>query len=122
MIPDHRLNRRFDAGFSISPSGDRLLAQTATLGLIALCEMPHCDQWTELTLPDLSWSPDGKGVTYLQNSTIVEQPLAGGSPRIITRLDGQSSVMGFSRSPDGSRVAFTRGWYPNDMVIIKGLR
>ena len=75
-----------------------------------------------LRLPGLSWSPDGKGVTSLQDSTIVEQPLAGGSPRVIARLDGQPSVMGVSMSPDGSCLAFTRGWYPNDMAIIKGLR
>jgi uncharacterized protein with WD repeat len=55
-------------------------------------------------------------------TTIVEQPLAGGSPRVIARLDGPDRVLDLSWSPDGSRLAVTSGWSPNDMVIIKELR
>jgi uncharacterized protein with WD repeat len=55
-------------------------------------------------------------------TTIVEQPLAGRSPRVIARLDGPDRVLDLSWSPDGSRLAVTSGWSPNDMVIIKELR
>jgi Tol biopolymer transport system component len=106
--------------------GGRVLTiESATDGPASsrLGDLPRCDQWTQLTLPSSSWSPDGKSVTYVRDSTtIVEQPLAGGSPRVAARLGGQDRVIDLSWSPDGSRLVTSRGRYPNDMVIIKGLR
>jgi Tol biopolymer transport system component len=121
-IPDGRMDRRFGAGFSISPTGRRLLIQTGTPGLLALCDLPACEQWTEVALPSLHWSPGGTGVVYVDSTTIFEQLLAGGPPRVIATPDGGDRVIDFSWSRDGSRLATARGWYPNDMVSIKGLR
>ena len=45
-IPDGRVDRRFGAGFSISPTGKQLLVQTGTLGLMAVCDLPQCERWT----------------------------------------------------------------------------
>jgi hypothetical protein len=52
----------------------------------------------------------------------MEQPLDGGSPRILAQLDGNEPIINFRWSPDGSRLVTSRGYYPNDMVMIKGLR
>jgi Tol biopolymer transport system component len=90
---------------------------------MALCDLPACGQWTDVALPNLSWSPDGRGVRYLTDSTtIVEQSLTGGRPRVVATLDGEEKVINFHWSRDGSRLATSRGWYPNDMMSIKGLR
>jgi hypothetical protein len=48
--------------------------------------------------------------------------LTGGRPRVVATLDGEEKVINFHWSRDGSRLATSRGWYPNDMMSIKGLR
>lgn len=122
-IPDGRIDRRFGPGFSISPTGRQLLVQTGTVGRLALCDLPRCDRWTDLALPSLRWSRDGTAVAFVRDSTtIVEQPLSGAPARVTARLDGRERIIDLSWSPDGSRLVTSRGWYPNDMVIIKGLR
>ena len=77
----------------------------------------------ELSLRSASWAPDGAGVAYVQDSTtIMEQPLDGGPPRRIAHLEGDERIINFRWSPDGSRLATSRGRYPNDLVLIKGFR
>ena len=109
--------------FSISPDGKRLLFSTDQPGIVVLCELPACSNPQNLRLPSVEWAPDGAGVAYVEGTTtIMEQPLDGGAPRQIAKLDGNEPIINFRWSPDGSRLATSRGSYPNDMVIIKGLR
>ena len=109
--------------FSISPDGKRLLFGTDQPGVVVLCELPACSNPQNLRLRSVEWAPDGAGVAYVEGTTtIMEQPLDGGAPRQIAKLDGNEPIINFRWSPDGSRLATSRGSYPNDMVIIKGLR
>jgi Tol biopolymer transport system component len=111
------------AGFSVSADGKRVLLATGTPGLVAVCDLPDCTNLRQLRLPSADWAPDAAGVAYVRNgTTIMEQPLDGGSPRVLAQLDGNEPIINFRWSPDGSRLVTSRGAYPNDMVMIKGLR
>jgi hypothetical protein len=113
------------SAFSISPDGTRVLLSTDKPGVVALCSLHDCRDWKELRLPSADWTPDGAGVAYVHpqdRTTIMEQPLDGAPPRRLARLEGSEPIMDFRWSPDGLRLATSRGRYPNDMVIIRGLR
>ena len=108
---------------SVSPDGRRLLFNTDHLGVVAVCDLPACQNMKELQLPSTFWAPDSVGVAYLQNgTTIMEQSLDGGLPRALARLEGNEPIVDFRWSPDGSRLVTSRGRHPNDMVIIKRVR
>jgi serine/threonine protein kinase/Tol biopolymer transport system component len=108
---------------SVSPDGRRVLFGTDKPGIVILCDLPDCANPKDLSLRSAYWAPDGAGVAYVQDSTtIMEQPLDGGPPRRIAHLDGDEPIINFRWSPDGSRLATSRGRYPNDLVLIKGFR
>jgi Tol biopolymer transport system component len=108
---------------SVAPDGRRLLFNTDQPGVVAVCDLPACQNMKELRLPSTFWAPDSVGVAYLQNgTTIMEQPLDGGLPRVLARLEGNEPIVDFRWSPDGSRLVTSRGFHPNDMVIIKRVR
>ena len=52
----------------------------------------------------------------------MEQPLNGGVVRPFARLEGTEPIINFRFSADGLRLATSRGRYPNDMMIIRGLQ
>jgi Tol biopolymer transport system component len=109
--------------FSVSPDGKRVLFTTDKPGVVALCDLPGCTNLQDLRLPSADWAPDGNGVAYVKDATtIMEQPLDGSTPRVLVRFEGNEPIINFRWSPDGSRLAASRGRYPNDMVMIKGLR
>ena len=107
---------------SVSPDGTRLLVATQKRGTVLLCDLPQCSNKRELSLPSADWAPSGQGVAYVEGDTrLMEQPLSGGPPRVIARMDGSDPIINFRWSPDGLRLATSRGRYPNDLVIIRGL-
>lgn len=107
---------------SISPDGTRLLIGSPEPGEVVLCDLPNCTNPKRLRLPSADWAPSGTGVAYVRNeTTIVEQPLAGGKPRVVAQMQGSEPIINFRWSPDGSRLATSRGTYPNDLMIIRGL-
>ena len=107
---------------SISPDGTRLLIGSPEPGEVVLCDLPDCTGAKRLRLPSTDWAPSGTGVAYVRNgTTIVEQPLAGGEPRVIAQMQGPEPIINFRWSLDGSRLATSRGTYPNDLLIIRGL-
>ena len=115
--------RVVDRVISVSPDGSRVVFATDKPGIVALCDLPDCANLKELSLRSAYWAPDGAGVVYVQDSTtIMEQPLDGGQPRRIAHLEGDEPIINFRWSPDGSRLATSRGRYPNDLILIKGLR
>ena len=108
---------------SVSPDGSRVLFETDKPGIVGLCDLTDCANPKELSLRSAFWAPDGAGVAYVQDSTtIMEQPLDGGPPRRIAHLEGDEPIINFRWSPDGSRLATSRGRYPNDLILIKGFR
>ncbi len=57
------------------------------------------------------WTPDGKGLSFVVNkdnvANVFVQPLAGGSPRPLTRLT-EGSISDYLWSPDGKRLVLQR--------------
>ena len=115
--------RTIGTNISVSPNGTRVLFNTNTPGVVVLCDLPDCTNPKDLPLRSAFWAPDGAGVAYVENdTTIMEQPLEGGPPRRLAHLEGDEPIINFRWSPDGSRLATSRGRYPNDLVHITGLR
>ena len=102
---------------SVSLDGSRVLFNTTdTPGVVVLCDLPDCTNPKDLPLRSAFWAPDGAGVAYVENgTTIMEQPLDGGPPRRLAHLEGDEPIINFRWSPDGSRLATSRGRYPNDL-------
>ena len=71
------------------------------------------------------WAPDSKAIQYSldQNgvSNIWEQRLTGGPPRQITHFKS-ARIFDFDWSPDGRRLALTRGSVGRDVVLIRDFR
>jgi Tol biopolymer transport system component len=64
------------------------------------------------------------GVAHLDRTdlhNIWVQPIAGGAPHPLTTVTNKR-VVDFAWSPDGTRLAITRGTDLSDMVLIKGIR
>ena len=108
----------------MSPDGRRVLFETDKPGVVALCDLTDCANPKELSLTERrSGLPTVPGVAYVKDATtIMEQPLDGNPPRQIAHLEGDEPIINFRWSPDGSRLATSRGRYPNDLILIKGLR
>ena len=75
------------------------------------------------------WSPDGSQIAYQANDGIYVVPALGGVPRRLTRIDfgtfrfspgAGTPLTGFDWSPDGLRIASTRG-YGNDGITLTTL-
>lgn len=76
-------------------------------------------------VPSIKWSPDGRGVAYVDNlrdvSNIWIQPIDGSSPKQLTRFD-TDQVFGFDWSPDGKNLVCTRGIWERNLVLIKNVK
>jgi serine/threonine protein kinase/dipeptidyl aminopeptidase/acylaminoacyl peptidase len=77
----------------------------------------------------LDWTPDGKALTYVHNTTGNTQnlymlPLAGGDPVQLTHFDSEPAVVAaYAWSRDGKKFAVTRARYADaDVVIFSGFR
>jgi DNA-binding winged helix-turn-helix (wHTH) protein/Tol biopolymer transport system component len=73
----------------------------------------------------LRWSPDGKALQYLLTkgdvTNIWEQPLAGGSPKLITNFTS-GRIFDFNWSQDGKQLLLSRGEISSDVVLLSNLR
>lgn len=71
----------------------------------------------------MRWAPDGDSISYLDNtqSSLWKMPLDGTPPSQIIELDGESMIT-FRYSPDGRRLAYTRGINLSDVIVITGFK
>ena len=70
----------------------------------------------------LRWTPDGSGLTYIDNqrgvSNIWCQPIDGSPPRRLTDFQSER-IFWFDWSPDGKHFACARGVTTSDVVLIR---
>jgi len=73
----------------------------------------------------MRWTPDGRGITYLDTrdgvSNLWLQPVSGGAPRQLTNWSGQQAFS-FAWSRDGKHLAVARGTRSDDIVLIRDTR
>jgi Tol biopolymer transport system component len=81
------------------------------------------------TLHNLGWTPDGRALTYVHNTTgntqnVYMQPLAGGAAVQLTHFNSEpGAVQAYAWSPDGKKFAVTRARYNDaDVVMFSGFR
>jgi Tol biopolymer transport system component len=71
------------------------------------------------------WMPDGKGIAYVDDEDGVDniwsQPLDGSPPRKLTEFTADQ-IARFVWSPDGKRIALSRGRTTSDVVLLKNFR
>jgi Tol biopolymer transport system component len=87
-------------------------------------DVPSTYNWSQL-----GWTPDGRALTYVDNTTgntqnVYMQPLTGG-PRVqLTHFDSEPAVVpAYARSRDGKKIAITRARYNDtDVVLFSGFR
>jgi Tol biopolymer transport system component len=111
-------------GPTVSPDGHRLLFATDSPGVVVLCDLPDCTNPKDLKLNGWKWAPDGRGVAYINEQdhrNLWEQPLDGTPSYPLTRF-GDAQILDFAWSPDGKRLALSRGKWYDDIILIKGLR
>jgi serine/threonine protein kinase/Tol biopolymer transport system component len=72
----------------------------------------------------VAWMPNSRAFAYIKQkggvSNIVEQPIAGGSPKQLTHYDS-GRIFGLDVSRDG-KLALARGTESSDVVLIKGFQ
>ena len=84
--------------------------------------------WT-LDWQELGWSPDGRALTYVHDTTgssqnLYMQPLDGGAPVQLTHFDSEPAMLrAYAWSRDGKKLALTRARYnDSDVVMFSGFR
>jgi Tol biopolymer transport system component len=70
----------------------------------------------------IGWTPDGRGMTALDDRSgtpnLWSLPFDGNPARQLTHL-AKSEIRGFAWSPDGKRIALSRGPIEQNVVLIK---
>ena len=74
---------------------------------------------------NLQWTPDGKAVNYIaldkNVSNIWQKPIDGSASLQITNFTNDH-IFNFAFSPDGSRLALSRGTFSSDVVLIENAK
>lgn len=71
---------------------------------------------------NVAWAKDGKSIIYSAEDSnnvgnLWRQPLIGGSPELLTHYNSDE-IFDFRPSPDGSQMAFVRGTWKHEIVLI----
>jgi Tol biopolymer transport system component len=110
-----------------SPDSRRLLFSGGIVDgrtLNMQCDLPDCTNPREWPVRLGRWTPDGRGVAYIDPAdprNIWVQPIDGGAPHPLTKFTDKG-IGDFVWSPDGVRLAITRSTTLADIVLIKGFR
>jgi serine/threonine protein kinase len=116
----------------VSPDGRRLLiagTNSQTQASLMTCDLPTCSNRANVALPANIWfeswvrfTPDGRELAYVDSSqsNLWSVPLDGGPARPLTHFVDRT-ILAFSWSRDGKRLAIARATTTNDIVLLKGL-
>jgi Tol biopolymer transport system component len=127
--PSRQILKQFvsNTPFKVSPDGRVLRFRGGVVNgraVSMLCDLPDCTNLRATDMPEGQWTPDGRGIAYVDNmdrKNIWVQPIAGGAPHPLTKFT-EKDITSFAWSPDGKRLAITRGTLLSDIVLIKGIR
>jgi len=110
---------------AVSPDGS-WMAFTDSRASLVVCALPGCKSPRTIGSAQfdaaVSWTPDGRGVAYASEGNVWVQPIAGGSPRQLTRFTDKRPIGSLAWSRDGKRLALTRSTITNDIVLFSGLK
>ena len=78
---------------------------------------------TAIGYGNLRWAPDGQGLLFIESKTgdLELLPLAGGATRKLIEHDAEE-LFAFDLSPDGKRLAYTKGTLTSTLVLISDAR
>jgi Tol biopolymer transport system component len=125
--PGREIAHRFAVRPTISPDGRRVLFQGRNANnqfVTVRCDLPDCTNQTAVPHITGTWTPDGRSIAFLDDGdprNIFVQPIEGGATRRLTQFT-EKNILDFAWSPDGKRLAITRGTTLADMVLIRGFR
>ncbi len=72
----------------------------------------------------IRWTSDGRGLVYNVNpigpSKLWMQPVEGGQPRLLLEID-TDRIFGFDLSRDGKKLALVRGFWSQNVVIVRSM-
>ena len=111
-----------------SIAGNAMQPETNALKLSIISALDYkfvkqFDKRASLNGPSVRWSQDGESLLFITGDEkltmqLWRQPLAGGPPQQITKLDGQS-VFRFALAPDGKQLAYEAGRDIDDLYLIR---
>ena len=89
----------------------------------AIKTFPVPPKWSHgIARNTVQWTPDGRSINYAvyrdNASNIWRQPLDGGPAYQVTHFADQQ-IFNFAYSPDGKKLALSRGTYGRDVVLLK---
>jgi Tol biopolymer transport system component len=124
--PRELVHRAF-GGLSASPDGRALMFGAGLVNgrpAYMICDLPDCTHPREVAGRAGQWTPDSRSIAFSDNTdpkNIWVQPIDGGKPYPLTKFTDKT-INDFAWSPDGKRLAVTRGTALADIVLIKGIR
>jgi len=112
----------------ISHDGAQFLFR-ASATRVVVCDFPRCSHARNVAVPQwgpLSWTPDDRGIAFTfrdaGGTNVWVQPLDGGPRRQITQFAEDRVIQEFNWSPDGQKLAVSRGTRGSDVVMLKRSR
>lgn len=113
---------------AIAPDGQRVLARPLRPGGPPQAHIVRIlDGSVETTAPIIgSWTPDGQSLVVINTqgglvSNLRGYPVDGSAHKQLTRFESDR-IFSFAYSPDGTRLALSRGRLIGDVVLIKNFR
>ena len=115
-------------GVQVEAIGEAL--QFTAPAVLNALQMPAAggDTLAVLQIPagEFEWAPDGLALTYISDQdgfdNIWSQPLDGGEPQQLTFFKTAEEIEYHAWSPNGTRLALTRGVHTGDVVLVRNFR